>query len=133
MLVAADSSYQRDDWRGIARQLEHADVVVVAPAYQANPLRFYDRGLREVDTNGLRVSEITVVQPAGGRFGDARLSSIFDSVITERVGRWEIKRWRSASPTVIPAQPGMLDRSGDDLDRPAESDMPKRAGPVLDR
>jgi len=66
--IAADSQYQRQDWKGLARALGASDgtrAVVVSPANGELALRYYRRGLRTMEPQGEAVREVDVVAVAG--------------------------------------------------------------------
>lgn len=113
LTIDANPSWQRDDWRLIARELGIGPrAVIVVPAYQANPLRFYDRSLGEAPKAGARVREVDVVLPTGANRGAVRVPAVFEEVATERLRRWEIHRFRAPSPALVPTQAGLLFRPG---------------------
>jgi mannosyltransferase len=66
--VAVDPSYQRQDWRGIARALgssREPRAVVVYPANGAVPLAVYQPSLRSLPPAGVSVREVDLVTVAG--------------------------------------------------------------------
>jgi 4-amino-4-deoxy-L-arabinose transferase-like glycosyltransferase len=68
--VAADSQYQRQDWKGLAHALGTADAaraLVVSPANGELALRYYLPGIRRMGPEGARVREVDVVAVAGSR------------------------------------------------------------------
>jgi mannosyltransferase len=76
--VAVEPTWQRDDWRGIARAVgpsRAARAVVVQPANGAVPLGIYLRGLVPFPANGARVREIAVVHPVRHHGGEVHPSS----------------------------------------------------------
>jgi 4-amino-4-deoxy-L-arabinose transferase-like glycosyltransferase len=108
LAIDATPTWQRDDWRQVASRLaSKPTAVLVVPAYQANPLRFYDRGLRDVPGGGIRTRVITIVHP-GSSDPLLPLPSAFEPEKTERVGRWEIEQLRSPFPVALPAHDGLL-------------------------
>lgn len=68
--VAADSQYQRQDWKGLARALGRSDAtraLVVSPANGELALRYYLPGIRTMGPEGTKVGEVDVVTVAGSR------------------------------------------------------------------
>lgn len=68
--VAADSQYQRPDWKGLAHALGTADTtraLVVSPANGELALRYYRSGLRTMGPGGTAVREVDVIAVAGSR------------------------------------------------------------------
>jgi mannosyltransferase len=68
--VAADSQYQRADWKGLAHALGRADAtraLVVSPANGELALRYYRPGIRTMRPEGAAVREVAVVAVAGSR------------------------------------------------------------------
>jgi hypothetical protein len=68
--VAADSQYQRPDWRGLAHALGTGDAaraLVVSPANGELALRYYRPGTRTMGPGGTAVREVDVVAVAGSR------------------------------------------------------------------
>ncbi len=66
--VAADSQYQRQDWKGLARALGAADgarALVISPANGELALSYYRPGLRALGTPGAAVREVDVLAVAG--------------------------------------------------------------------
>jgi mannosyltransferase len=64
--VALEPSWQRDDWRGMARVLGRPDgprAIVVQPASGSRPLALYLRGLRPFPRGTARVHQIAVLHP----------------------------------------------------------------------
>src|SRR4051794_8970539 len=56
-----DPAHAREDWRGAARALAPGSAVVVAPAYDDLPLRWYRRSLRVAPAAGAQTTELAVV------------------------------------------------------------------------
>ncbi len=70
VMVAADVSYQRQDWAGVAAALgtaDHPRALVVSPANGVLALRYYRRDLRTMGPEGASVGEVDVVAVAGSR------------------------------------------------------------------
>jgi mannosyltransferase len=70
VVVAADSQYQRPDWKGLARALGNSDgarALVVSPANGELALRYYRPGLVTMAPEGAAVEEVDVVAVAGSR------------------------------------------------------------------
>jgi mannosyltransferase len=68
LAVASDSSYQRPDWRGLARALgrtPYARAIVISPATGEAPLRFYRGSARRMGPQGALVREVDVLTVAG--------------------------------------------------------------------
>lgn len=68
--TAADSEYQRPDWRGLAQALGTAPVdraLVVSPATGRLVLRYYRPAVRELGPEGASVGEVDVVGVAGSQ------------------------------------------------------------------
>lgn len=66
--VAADAQYQRQDWKGLARELGGGvgpRALVIAPANGQLALRYYRRSLRSMGRPGATVREVDVVTVAG--------------------------------------------------------------------
>jgi mannosyltransferase len=109
LLIDARPTLQRDDWRLVVRRLPSGtDAVLAVPAYQAQPLRYYDRAL-EPPRAPVRIEDAVVVSQAGVA---GELPDRFTVVSSERVGRWELRRVRSKTPVVVPPVAGLLVRAG---------------------
>jgi hypothetical protein len=112
LTIIANPLWQRDDWRLLVRRLPAGPTaVLVVPAYQSTPVRYYDRSLGPA-VAPVRTREIIVVS-SGNTAGDTiRLPRAFSLVSTEHAGRWELRRLRSKAPALVSAQPGLLVRTG---------------------
>jgi hypothetical protein len=112
LTIIANPLWQRDDWRHVVRRLPPATTaVLVVPAYQSTPVRYYDRGLGPA-AGTIRTREVVVVSSSDTGGEAIRLPRAFTLVSTEHAGRWELRRLRSKAPALIPAQPGLLVRTG---------------------
>jgi mannosyltransferase len=56
-----DPAHEREDWRGLSRALDRDAAVVVAPAYDETPLRWYRPALTPAPPEGVSVARIAVV------------------------------------------------------------------------
>jgi mannosyltransferase len=68
--VAADSQYQRQDWKGLAHALGRTDgtrALVVSPANGELALRYYRPAIRTMGPPGAAVREVDVIAVAGSR------------------------------------------------------------------
>lgn len=106
--VALDPQYQRDDWKGLARQLGVSDeprVLVIAPANGGAVLRYYRRGLVPLPDTGLPVREIDVAgvavpgRPGGPRRAPQQVGTEFPFGAFEQTGAvrddgWVLLRYR---------------------------------------
>jgi 4-amino-4-deoxy-L-arabinose transferase-like glycosyltransferase len=114
--VAADSNYQRTDWRGLAQALGHANgprVVVISPANGFAALRYYRHGLRLLPAPGVPVREVDVTGVADS--SDPGASPRLPALVGTRLpiasfgggqrassSRWTILRFRQGAPVVVP-------------------------------
>jgi mannosyltransferase len=91
-----DPAHARDDWRSAARKIT-APAVIVAPAYQAIPLRWYAPDLHPVPTATVR--EVDVVVAARG---SRPTVPGFQPAGTIKVNRIEITRYTAPAPQPVP-------------------------------
>jgi len=120
--VAADSQYQRPDWKGLARALGGADApraLVVSPANGELALRYYRPGLRTMAPEGAAVREVDVVAVAGSRdpgkapelpelVGTGLAVGGFGSALETRTSTYAILRFPAAGSTSVPVVPTPL-------------------------
>ncbi|MFL5817713.1 MAG: glycosyltransferase family 39 protein [Conexibacter sp.] len=120
--VAADSQYQRPDWKGLARALGTADAaraIVVSPANGELALRYYRPGLRTMAPEGAAVGEVDVVAVAGSRDpGKApELPAVvgselgvpgFGPALETRTSTYAILRFPTAGEAAVPVVPTPL-------------------------
>jgi mannosyltransferase len=91
-----DPAHAREDWRGAARRIT-APAVLVTPAYQAIPLRWYAPTLHPVPRATTR--ELDVVATGGSR---AQAPPGFQPGRTIAVGRIRITRYTAPAPRPVP-------------------------------
>jgi mannosyltransferase len=120
--VAADSQYQRQDWKGLAEALGRSDrtrALVVSPANGEMALRYYRRGLRRMGPKGAAVREVDVVAVAGSRdpgeapelpelVGAALGVPGFGSVLRTRTVTYAILRFPALGGDAVPVVPDPL-------------------------
>jgi 4-amino-4-deoxy-L-arabinose transferase-like glycosyltransferase len=120
--VAADSQYQRPDWKGLARALGRADAaraLVVSPANGELALRYYRPGLRTMGPEGTAVREVDVVAVAGSRdpgkapelpelVGSALAAGGFGPALETRTSTYAILRFPATGSAAVPVVPTPL-------------------------
>jgi hypothetical protein len=92
-----DPAHARDDWRSAARKIT-APAVIVSPAYQSIPLRWYAPDLHPVPSATVR--EVDVVVAARGSRPQAVPG--FAPAGTIKVNRIEITRYTAPTPQPVP-------------------------------
>ncbi|HEU0304033.1 MAG TPA: glycosyltransferase family 39 protein [Gaiellaceae bacterium] len=111
LTVAVDEEWQRDDWRAVVKALPRdAPVLLAVPSYQASALSYYDPRWVNADDAGSTARRVVVVRRDGFGLKSLALPPSFERVARERLGRWEILTFGSASPAFVPPQPGHLVR-----------------------
>jgi hypothetical protein len=100
--VLTDPAHAREDWRGVAEATRGADAVIVAPPFNATPMRWYAPGLQP--TQGATVDELAIVvhDPDRDPLAPDALASAptdgFTPAGTERKDRLLIARYRADAP-----------------------------------
>jgi mannosyltransferase len=120
--VAADSQYQRPNWKGLAGALGASGgtrALVVAPANGELALRYYRRGIRTMGPTGAAVREVDVVAVAGSRnpgevpelppqVGATLAVPGFGSPRATTSSTYELLRFRTTGATPVPVGPDRL-------------------------
>jgi hypothetical protein len=105
-----DPAHAREDWRGAARALGSTPAVVVAPAYDDVPLRWYRRTLRAAPAGGIRTEQLAVVltDPKRNPLPPGALAAPpargFSQAGRETRNRILIARYRAARPQTVRPQ-----------------------------
>ena len=98
--VLTDPAHAREDWRGAARALRGADAVVVAPPFNATPLRWYAPDLQPAEGATIRDLAVVVADPDREPLARDALATApsagFTHVGTEQRDRLLIARFRAA-------------------------------------
>ena len=128
-VVVTDPRYQRDDWRGAARDLgprDRARAIVVAPDVGRVPLKLYVPSATELPLAGVEVREVVYVgmgdrSPGGGATAPepATLEPPapgFRLVEERRAQTYTILRYRSAAPVRILPRITRVNRFGESSD-----------------
>jgi hypothetical protein len=116
--VAVDGQYQRDDWKGLARELGSSGetrVVVTSPANGGAVLRYYLPSLRPLSDSGIQTREVAVVGVAVSdgpgdtprqpdQVGTQFPFGLFGAPQETRSDRWIVLRYRQPDPGLV--QPG---------------------------
>jgi 4-amino-4-deoxy-L-arabinose transferase-like glycosyltransferase len=120
--VAADSQYQRADWKGLAQALgttEAPRALVVSPANGELALRYYRPGIRTMGPEGAPVREVDVVAVAGSPdpgkapelpepTGTALGVPGFGPALATRTSTYAILRFPATGTAPVPVVPDAL-------------------------
>ena len=103
-----DPAHAREDWRGATRALRATPAVVVAPPFNATPVRWYAPGLRPVPAANVRELAVVIPDPKRDPLAPGALDQPpapgFTPAGTQTRGRLLIARYRAAEPTPVPLE-----------------------------
>ena len=106
--VLTDPAHAREDWQGAARALRATPAVVVAPPFNATPVRWYAPGLRPVPAANVRELAVVIPDPKRDPLPPGALDQPpapgFTPAGTQTRGRLLIARYRATAPTPVPLE-----------------------------
>lgn len=100
-----DPAHAREDWRGAATATRGAQAVVVAPPFNATPMRWYARDLHPAEAATVRELAIVVAGPEREALAPGALATApaggFTPAGTEKLDRLLVARFRAATPQPV--------------------------------